>query len=381
VALLGSTGSIGLQALDVVRNNADVVQVVALAAHSNAQALVAQAHEFAVAHLVLGDEQQRSNPAFLQLPAGSSVDFGTQALAALCELPDVDMVLNAVVGAAGLRASHATLKAGRRLALANKESLVVGGELLMPLASTETLLPVDSEHSALYQCLLGEKSSEVSRIWITASGGPFRGFSRAQLARVTREQTLAHPTWRMGPKITVDSATLMNKGLEVIEAHHLFACPYDTIRPVIHPQSCIHSMVEFVDGSVKAHLGVTDMRIPIQFALSYPHRWAAPLAPLDFSALGALTFEPPDGATFGCLRLALEAGAQGGTLPAVLNAANEVAVAAFLHDACGFLDIERTVEAVLACHNRQPVESLEQLEQTDAWARTAARESLKASAL
>jgi 1-deoxy-D-xylulose-5-phosphate reductoisomerase len=403
VVLLGSTGSIGRQALDVARKNPELVHVVALAAYRNVELLVAQATEFKVRALGVGDEGTRSSPAFTQLPADTTVGFGAAAIEALCELEDVDMVLNALVGAAGLRASYTTLAQGRRLALANKESLVVGGDLLMglagykktlatddPLLSSRTeqkraacgsspiLLPVDSEHSAIFQCLVGEDAAEVSRIWLTASGGPFRGRTRAQLERVTAAEALAHPTWHMGPKISIDSATLMNKGLEVIEAHHLFAIEYDKIRVVVHPQSCIHSMVEYRDGSVKAHLGASDMRIPIQYAFSYPQRWDAPLAPLDFAELGQLNFEEPDRETFGALRLALEAGRTGGTAPAVLNAANEVAVQAFLDGACGFLDIERIVEAVLKRHNSEPVVSLEQLDEVDARARVAARGLLSA---
>jgi 1-deoxy-D-xylulose-5-phosphate reductoisomerase len=376
IAILGSTGSIGRQALDVVRRNAGAVQVVALAAHTSAQALVAQAREFDVRHLVLGDGRLEGDAALSEIPNGAAVRFGARALEGLAALDTVDLVLNALVGAAGLRASYAALTAGKRLALANKESLVVGGDLLMPLATHDTLLPVDSEHSAIYQCLLGERGDEVSRIWLTASGGPFRGRTRAQLAQVTREDALVHPTWSMGPKITVDSATLMNKGLEVIEAHHLFAKSYDTIRVVVHPQSCVHSMVEYRDGSVKAHLGVTDMRIPIQFALSYPHRWDTPLAPLDFTQLGSLDFAAPDLETFGALPLALAAGRVGGTMPAVLNAANEVAVEAFLARRCAFLDIERVVGAALEQHDAQHVESLEQLEEIDVWARELARKEL-----
>ena len=216
----------------------------------------------------------------------------------------------------------------------------------------------------------------MTRIWLTASAGPFRGRTREQLATVTAEHALAHPTWTMGPKITIDSATLMNKGLEVIEAHHLFGVTVDQIRIVVHPQSCVHSMVEFADGSVKAHLGATDMRIPIQYAFSHPRRWEAPLPPVDFAALGRLDFAEPDIETFGCLRLALEAGRAGGTMPCVLNAANEVAVAAFLAGECGFLDIEATVEAVMAAHVREPLESVEQLEAVDAWARQTARHKL-----
>ena len=286
-------------------------------------------------------------------------------------------MLNALVGAAGLRASYFRLASGKRLALANKESLVVGGDLIMPLSTHETLLPVDSEHGAIYQCLLGEKRSEMKRIWLTASGGPFRGRDLAYLQTVTRKEALAHPTWKMGPKISIDSSTLMNKGLEVIEAHHLFDASYDQITVLVHPQSCIHSMVEFIDGSVIAHLGATDMRIPIQFALSYPDRWDAPLTPLDFRTLSGLTFEAPDTDTFRCLALAMQAGRAGGTAPCVLNAANEVAVAAFLADSCSFVDIANTVATVLDAHDTQRVCSLEQLEEVDAWARAAARRFLE----
>jgi 1-deoxy-D-xylulose-5-phosphate reductoisomerase len=289
---------------------------------------------------------------------------------------DVDLVLNALVGAAGLRATIATLSAGKTLALANKESLVVGGELVTRLASPGQLLPVDSEHSAIFQCYLGESAHDVSRIWLTASGGPFRGLTREQLASMTAEQALAHPTWTMGPKITIDSATLMNKGLEVIEAHHLFSVDYDDIRVVVHPQSCVHSMVEFKDGSVKAHLGAADMRIPIQYAFSHPDRWGAPLEPIDFAEIGHLDFGMPDLETFGCLSLAFDAGRAGGTAPAILNAANEVAVAAFLEGRCGFLDIERTVEDVLSRLQSEPLASLQQIEETDLRARDEARRLL-----
>jgi len=372
LVLLGSTGSIGRQTLEVVRANPTAVEVVGLATNSNLGLLLEQAHEFNVKHLVVGNQDLKGSPLLSQLPPGATVGFGPEAIEELTALPQADYVLNALVGAAGLRASYLTLKQGKCLALANKESLVVGGDLIMPLASHDTLLPVDSEHSAIYQCLVGEHPSEVSRIWLTASGGPFRGMDRQQLAQVTCQAALAHPTWLMGPKITIDSASLMNKGLEAIEAHHLFDLTYDQIRIVVHPQSCIHSMVEYRDGSVKAHLGATDMRIPIQYALSYPARWEAPLAPLDFTQLAQLTFEEPDLNGFGALRLALEAGRAGGTAPAVLNAANEVAVAAFLAKACGFLDIERIVGGVLEQHSTQPVTSLEQLEEADAWARRTA---------
>ncbi|MDR0347597.1 MAG: 1-deoxy-D-xylulose-5-phosphate reductoisomerase [Coriobacteriales bacterium] len=406
LVLLGSTGSIGRQALDVVRQNLVSINVVALATHRNIELLVAQALEFAVSAVAIGDETLRNHPLLGQLPAGVRVGFGAAAVEALCVSEGVDMVLNALVGAAGLRASYTTLAQGRRLALANKESLVVGGELLMGMLSSAgntnasgnasapgaalvsasgaapanaplpALVPVDSEHSAIFQCLVGERAEEASRIWLTASGGPFRGWTRAQLKRVTAREALAHPTWLMGPKISIDSATLMNKGLEVIEAHHLFAFAYDDIRVVVHPQSCVHSMVEYRDGSVKAHLGTADMRIPIQYAFSYPRRWEASLEPVDFVKLGHLGFEEPDIETFGALGLALAAGRTGGTTPAALNAANEVAVQSFLAGECAFLDIERVVETVLERHESEPVASLEQLEEVDAWARAAARAAL-----
>jgi 1-deoxy-D-xylulose-5-phosphate reductoisomerase len=352
LVVLGSTGSIGRQTVAIAEHYADRIEVVALAAHSNAQLLQEQAVRLNVPTTAL------------------AATHGSAAVVELAGCTDADIVLNAMVGAAGLEASYAALKAGKRLALANKESLVVGGELLMPLATPQTLLPVDSEHSAIYQCLLGESQQEVEKLWITASGGPFRGYSREQLATVTVEQALAHPTWQMGPKITIDSATLMNKGLEVIEAYHLFAINYSNIKVVVHPQSCIHSLVAYNDGSIKAHLGVTNMSIPIQFALSYPQRWDASIpAQLDLTQLQDLTFQSPDMQNFGCLSLARIAGAIGGTLPAVLNAANEVAVAAFLDHRCGFLDIEATVERTLEKHEHQPVESIEQLIEVDSWAR------------
>jgi 1-deoxy-D-xylulose-5-phosphate reductoisomerase len=380
LAILGSTGSIGRQTLEVVRaqsrhsefisesnqftdGSAVTFEVVALVANNNATLLASQAAEFGVQHLALGNSD------------------GAAAVAALAELPDADIVVNALVGAAGLEASYRALKAGKILALANKESLVVGGELLMPLArkhsaaaiSPANLRPIDSEHGAIWQCLTGENPAEVTRLWITASGGPFRGYPRQQLQDITAAQALAHPTWQMGSKITIDSATLMNKGLEIIEAHHLFAMPFDAITPIVHAQSVIHSMVEFTDGSVKAHLGATDMRIPIQYALSYPHRLSAPLQPLDLLKLAELTFCEPDTTTFRCLSLAVAAGRAGGTLPCVLNAANEVAVAAFLAGQCGFLDIERIVEQTLERHDRQKVESIDHLQATDAEARAIAK--------
>ena len=321
--------------------------------------------------VALADEAAASRAASL-LP-DIRVGSGAAAVVALAEADHVDVVLNALVGAAGLRATMTALAAEKTLALANKESLVIGGELVMAAARPGQLLPVDSEHSAIFQCLVGEDRRDVTRIWLTASGGPFRGRSRAELEFVTAADALAHPTWTMGPKITIDSSTLMNKGLEAIEAQHLFGVSLDEIRIVVHPQSCVHSMVEYADGSVKAHLGATDMRIPIQYALSHPRRWETPVKPVDFTAIARMDFAEPDFDTFRCLGIALEAGRAGGTAPAVMNAANEVAVAAFLAGEARFFDIEETVAGVLAEHSREPLESVEQIELVDAWARATAR--------
>ena len=389
IAVLGSTGSIGTQTIDVARRHPDKVQVVALAAGRRAEEAMQQARESGARYVALGVEAPG-----IDVPEGVQVSVGAEAVADLVKLPEVDVVVNALVGAAGLRASYETLRAGKVLALANKESLVVGGDLIMPLAAevdaqrrmaglapahgpAGALMPIDSEHGAIYQCLIGESSREVSRLWVTASGGPFRGRTRDELRDITAAQALAHPTWNMGPKITIDSSTLMNKGLEVIEAHHLFAMPYDRISVVVQPQSAIHSMVEFTDGSVKAHLGTTDMRIPIQYALSYPERWDAPVEPLDFTALGSLEFAAPDVDTFRCLALARMAGERGGTLPCVMNAANEVAVAAFLAGEGTYLGIAECVEAVMSAHDVQVVESIDQLLQIDAWARRQAKANIR----
>ena len=373
IAVLGSTGSIGTQTLDVARRHSDKIKIVAIAAGKRSEAAFKQAAEFDVKTIALG-----SDPDGIDIPEGIELEVGPDAVEALVRLPEVDVVVNALVGAAGLRASYETLKADKVLALANKESLVVGGDLIMPLATEPgRLMPIDSEHGAIYQCLIGESSREVTRLWVTASGGPFRGRTRDELRGITPEQALAHPTWNMGPKITIDSSTLMNKGLEVIEAHHLFNMPYDRINVVVQPQSAIHSMVEFSDGSVKAHLGTTDMRIPIQYALSYPERWDAPVEPLDFTKLGSLEFAPADTDTFRCLALARAAGERGGTLPCVMNAANEIAVAAFLAGEGSYLGIAECVEAVMDSHDVQPVESIEQLQDIDAWARETARKNLR----
>ncbi|MDO4436670.1 MAG: 1-deoxy-D-xylulose-5-phosphate reductoisomerase [Coriobacteriaceae bacterium] len=369
VAILGCTGSIGMQALDVCRQHSDKLEVVALSAHSRTKELVAAAREFDVHAACVTDETHAQDPVLGELPSDCELLVGPDGAPALAQRDDVDVVLVAIVGAAGLAASHAVLKSGKRLALANKESLVVGGDLLMPLAAPGQLLPVDSEHGAIYQCLMGENPREAHCIWLTCSGGPFYGRSISELAQVTRHDALAHPTWNMGAKITIDSATLMNKGLERIEAMHLFGMGLDRIKVLIQRESKIHSMVEFVDGSVIAHLGASDMRIPIQYAFSYPERWGTPAPRVDFRTIGQLTFGAPDMEAFRCLKLAEAAGEAGGTLPCVLNAANEIAVDAFLRDELSFTGIAEVVEACMDAHDRSDVVSFEQLYDVDAWAR------------
>lgn len=378
IVVLGSTGSIGLQTLDIVRRHPDKLQVVGLSAYGDVDAVLAQAHEFDVKNVALGKYMLKNDARISEFPGRATC--GSKAVAELAALPEADIVVNAVTGAAGMRSSYSALEAGKVLALANKESLVVAGELLMPMARASAascgvsgaIVPIDSEHGAIYQCLLGEDMDKVSNLWLTASGGPFRGWKADDLIRVTPEQALGHPTWNMGKKITIDSATLMNKGLEMIEASWLYDMPFTKIQVVIQPQSTVHSMVEYCDGSVKAHMGPTDMRIPIQYALSYPDRWDAPVEPMDFCKIGTLEFEEPDWDTFECLRAALYAGRRGGTLPCVMNAANEVAVTAFLNKSCGFMQIGECVTSIMETHMQlgvQEVESIEQLEGLDNWAR------------
>jgi 1-deoxy-D-xylulose-5-phosphate reductoisomerase len=352
VIILGSTGSIGEQALDVVERSNDL-QVVGLAAATDFAKVVDQANKFGVGRIAFADETAAARAA--EAWTGGDVLAGPSGLIDLIVETDCDLVLNAVVGSAGLGPTVAALGEGIDLALANKESLVVGGELVMTLAEATgaSIIPVDSEHSALFQLVHSEqRPGTVDKLVLTASGGPFRGKTLADLKKVTVEQALDHPTWAMGGKITIDSATLMNKGLEVIEAHHLFGTPYDDIDVVVHPQSIIHSLIQLNDGASLAHLGYPDMRVPISYALHFPERADVPVKPLDLAELGQLTFEQPDEETFACLRLAREAGRAGGTAPCVLNAANEIAVAAFLDGDLPFTGIaeviERTLEAIPA---------------------------------
>lgn len=377
VAILGCTGSIGSQALDVCRQHADKLKVVALTAHTQTSELVAAAREFNVAHVAVTDEAHRNDPVLSELPETCELSFGSRALADFAQRDDVDTVLVSVVGAAGLEASYATLTSGKRLALANKEPLVAAGDLLMPLAAPDQLIPVDSEHSAIFQCMMGGEHRDAHLIWLTCSGGPFYGRTHEELAGVSKSDALAHPNWSMGAKISIDSATLMNKGLERIEAMHLFGVDLDRVHVLIQRESKIHSMVEYVDGSVLAHLGASDMRIPIQLAFSFPERWDTPVERIDYRELGKLTFGAPDDVTFRCLKLAEIAGTERGTLPCVMNAANEIAVDAFLHDRCGFMDIPALVEACMDAHDRSDVVSLEQLYDVDAWARSYTRSALE----
>ncbi|MCH3943208.1 MAG: 1-deoxy-D-xylulose-5-phosphate reductoisomerase [Atopobiaceae bacterium] len=372
VAILGCSGSIGTQALDVCRQHPAEIDVVALSVFSSTDKLVSAAREFGVSHVAVASENHGDDGCLARLPKGCSLGIGDEAVVELARLDEVDCVLVALVGAAGIRASHAALAADKICALANKESLVVAGDLLMPLAKPGRLIPVDSEHSAIYQCLVGERRSELHRIWLTCSGGPFYGKSRAELSRMGVRQAMAHPSWSMGPKITIDSATLMNKGLEVIEAHHLFDVPIDDVEVVIHRQSRVHSMVEFCDGTVKADIGVADMRVPIQYALSYPHRWESPCERIDFLAEEPLSFERPDLGTFRCLALALDAGREGGTLPCVMNAANEVANLAFREGRIAFTQVDEVVERVMEASGREGVSSISQLGDVDAASRAAA---------
>jgi 1-deoxy-D-xylulose-5-phosphate reductoisomerase len=383
VAILGSTGSIGRSALAVVDAHATRLAVVALAAGENVGLLAEQIAAYRP--LVAGV----STPAALDelrtrvgsASAACDLHAGLDGLLAAATHPDVDLVLCASSGTAALEAVLAAIDAGKTVALANKEVLVMAGRLMVDAARTRgvAILPVDSEHNAIHQCLHGRDRAELRRVILTASGGPFRSLPAADLARVTPADALRHPTWQMGRKITIDSATLMNKGLEVIEAHWLFGLSAREIDVVIHPQSIVHSMVELVDGSVIAQLSVTDMRLPIQYAFSYPERWAGPLAPLDVAGLGALEFGPPDLARFPCLRLAYEALEHGGAWPVVLNAANEVAVEAFLQGRLAFSGMPRAIEAALAAADRETSRplSIADVRRADAWARKACAETIR----
>jgi 1-deoxy-D-xylulose-5-phosphate reductoisomerase len=380
LAILGSTGSIGTQALDVVRRSPDRFKVVGLAAGSGHELLVGQVREFVPPLVAIADEEAAKElTRQLGSVRGVEVLSGPGATEKLARETDADMVLNAMVGAVGLAPSLATLQSGKMLALANKESLVVGGELIMDLVKGEPdrLVPVDSEHSALAQCLRGERREDLKRVIITASGGPFRGWTRQELTKASVREALAHPTWNMGPKITIDSATLMNKGLEVIEAHYLFGLDYKLIDVVVHPESIIHGIAEFGDGSLIAQMAAHDMRLPIQLALAFPDRLGTGIRGLNLAALGRLTFEELDREAFPAVDLAYRAGKLGLTYPAALNAANEVAVMAFLEGKIGLIQIPEVVAAVLDEHEGAAVVSEVALTRADRWARDRAAEIIE----
>jgi 1-deoxy-D-xylulose-5-phosphate reductoisomerase len=378
--ILGSTGSIGTQALDVVARAGDEFELVGLSAGRDHDALVAQARAHGVRRVALSDADAAARAA--EAWTGGEVLGGPEGLVRLVAESDADLVLNAIVGSAGLGPTIVALTEGIDVALANKESLVVGGELVTALAEATgaQLVPVDSEHSALHQLIAGERAGTVDRLVLTASGGPFRGRSRAELEDVTVEQALRHPTWAMGGKITIDSATLMNKGLEVIEAHHLFGTPYDRIDVVVHPQSIVHALVSLCDGASLAHLGHPDMRVPIAYALHHPERVDVPVPALDLAQVGSLTFEPPDLEAFPALRLGREAAVAGGTAPCVLNAANEVAVHAFLGGRLGFMGVPEVIERTLERVPAARVHAFETLYEADAEARAVAAELVGAVA-
>lgn len=382
LAVLGSTGSIGTQTLEIVRLFPDRFQVRALTAGSNVRLLAEQARDFAPDYVVIGDASSADELREALSDVPTHVLQGEEGLCEVVALPEVDVVVAAVVGFAGLAPVLAALREGKHVALANKETLVAGGALVKRLVERHggLLLPVDSEHSAVFQCLVGESSRAVEELVLTASGGPFRDRPAETFDRITKAEALDHPNWSMGAKITIDSATMMNKGLEVIEARWLFGLDPERIRVIVHPQSIVHSMVAFTDGAVKAQLGVPDMKVPIQYALSYPARWPAPHERLDWSQLRRLDFEPPDTDKFPCLALAYEALRIGGAAPAVLNAANEQAVALFLQEKISFTALPDLVERTLAKLAPKALPSLAELREVDAAARRTVRSLSRAAA-
>ena len=379
IAILGSTGSIGTQTLDVVRQHPNEFSVYALSAHRSVDLLIQQALEFNPAVVCIADEScyARLRDALSDLPI--KVMAGMDAIAQMVTMPDIDVVVAAMVGYAGLRPTMEAIRAKKTIALANKETLVVAGEIICRLAQhyKVPILPVDSEHSAIFQCLVGESRDSIEKLLLTASGGPFRTFTYEQMQHVTAAQALQHPNWEMGAKITIDSASMMNKGFEVIEARWLFDIPVDKIQVLVHPQSVVHSAVQFVDGSVKAQLGTPDMRMPIQYALTYPERWQSDVARLDLFATKQLTFEEPDMQRFPNLRLAYEAIEKGGNMPCILNAANEVVNLAFREGTCGFLQMSEVIAETMVKTAFILDPTYEDYVLTDTEARRIAKEILK----
>ena len=377
LVILGSTGSIGTQTLDVVRRNPELFHASVLVANHNDELIEKQMNEFKPELVVLSDEDAAARLKS-RYSGKTTINGGRKAVIEAAVYPDADMVVTSLMGFAGLEPTMAALAAKKDIALANKETLVVAGELVMAKAKEMNcaVLPVDSEHCALFQCLQGQDRNAVEKLILTASGGPFRGKKANELTAVTKADVLAHPTWNMGQKITVDSASLVNKGLEVIEAKWLYDVSFDAIQVVVHPQSIVHSMVQYRDGTVMAQLGCTDMRLPIQYALTYPERVKSDFPRLDFYELARLTFEKPDLDTFRGLKLAFEAGKIGGTMPCIMNGANEVAVEAFLKGQAGFLQIYDLIENAMDKANVEYNPSMEQLLAADQWARTITRQKL-----
>ncbi|GGD68070.1 1-deoxy-D-xylulose-5-phosphate reductoisomerase [Paenibacillus nasutitermitis] len=370
LTILGSTGSIGTQTLNVVEANPDAYEIVGLSAGGNVELLIEQVRRFRPRVVCLASKPL-ADEAKLHVPFGTKVVYGEEGLIEIASEAEADTVVTAIMGSRGLNATLAAIDAGKDIGLANKETLVTAGHIVMKRASRKgvAILPIDSEHSAIFQCMNGEKRSAVKRITLTASGGSFRDRTRAQLEGVTVDEALNHPNWAMGAKITIDSATMANKGLEVIEAHWLFDLDYDQIDVLIHPESIIHSYVEYVDNSVIAQLGMPDMRVPIQYALTYPERQPTQTEALDLRRIGKLQFREMDFARYPCLRLAYECGRAGLSAPTVFNAANETAVARFLAGAISFLDIERVIEQVLERHTVAAVPDVAAIGEVDAWAR------------
>lgn len=367
IAILGSTGSIGVQALEVIAKHPEKLQAEVLTARHNAALLIEQALAFNPNAVVIADDSLYEQVKRALASTNVKVYAGENALSSVLQMDSIDIVLTALVGYSGLKPTISAIQAGKEIALANKETLVVAGELITRLAREKgvNIYPVDSEHSAIFQCIVGEFHNKIEKIILTASGGPFRGKKRDELAAVTKAQALKHPNWTMGAKVTIDSATLMNKGLEVIEAKWLFGLTAEQVEVVVHPQSIIHSMVQFEDGSIKAQMGLPDMRLPIQFALSYPERFASDFPRFNFNNYPSLTFEKPDTETFRNLALAFEALKQAGNMPCVLNAANEIAVEAFLKDKVGFLGMTDIVEQCMTKMHYTPNPTLEDYVNTD----------------
>ncbi|MEV5024719.1 1-deoxy-D-xylulose-5-phosphate reductoisomerase [Paenibacillus sp. LPE1-1-1.1] len=373
ISILGSTGSIGTQTLDIIAHDPERYKVVGLSAGANVDLLIEQANQFKPAIVSLASKADAESVRS-QIPAGTRIVYGEEGLIEVAAGTDADIAVTAIMGSRGLPATLAAIDAGKTIGLANKETLVTAGHIVMERAKERgvSILPIDSEHSAIFQCLNGEDRRSINQITLTASGGSFRDRTRAQLEGVTVAEALNHPNWSMGAKITIDSATMVNKGLEVIEAKWLFDVTYDQIDVIIHPESIIHSYVEFSDNSVIAQLGMPDMRVPIQYALSYPHRNATPTDRLNLAQIGKLHFREMDFERYPCLRLAFECGRLGQSAPAVFNAANEVAVARFLKGEISFLDIERILESVVGQHDASDINDLQMIAEVDAWARRVA---------